>query len=1226
MININVQGASEKKKQQRIRAFLLDTHSDLLFATETKKSQRAVSPHWTVVSTDDHNGGAAIFHNKRSQLECTGQGSAGLNSAALLTSHPASDQKILWVVTYVPCSGPTRRTSLQDLRSLIEEQVQLAPPGTQIVLTGDFNHANESNELNSICESFGLAQHPEAFLPTFFPHSGQPSCLDTFFVPCDWITEHSAHVDRILWPHSDHLATSLSYEPANTKARGQPWRLNTSLLKDERWRDMIEDIFKTHLYTLNNPATSFPQLNEAWSAIKADIKETTQTHCAYLARRNAMRHEDLLNRHEALIALPYSPDVYTEIQEIKATLRKDEEAKAEGAAIRARVHWRLEFEQCTRFFFGLERTRQQGKRISFEGLTAQQTEKLCVEEFSREFTAAPFNSAAAEELMAHGGVHKVPNALSRALSIPISSEELYEAAKESGRRKSPGEDGIPVEFWYSFWNHAGPWIYLLLTKAIEGNQTPSAWSKGLIRLIPKKKGVIPKSTGDLRPITLLDADYKICARAIGSRLAQAAKHICSPAQRAFIPERDIRRNIILTQSLLRRHQHHPGAALLVDFAKAYNRIDYSYLERVLQGSNLPPYMLRCVRQATRGFSLAIIKHDGVTDPFPRQRGVGQGCPAAAVLFAIAIEPLSRALQALLTGLKVGLPPAQAAKCSLCADDLTAYVAHRTDLNTAISILQLYCQASSSSVNWGKSELICLGDWIEHPPPLAVPLKTATEAILLGVPVAINPCRHPWRTKTEKMKHRAEAWAHWRISLKGRALLAQQVIVSCMRYHASVCPVPTADIAELDRLVAQFMWRFKKWHPTNTLVLARKWGTGGLSAPHVQSIVDAHHLRFLVQARAAPEEDWSQALMADIEQECYPYTSIANTVKYKRLLRGRTLAEDILVALKQHGDPAINTAPAAASQVFAPDDWARNDKLSLFGQVAAVAEHRNVLSAFVICQIPLSKNEWAGLSPPLDTATFRWVPCNLLHHVNIATEAGINHITGRPDQPNALATPQIGPSATVSELTHLLINRHAKKASSRLELVFPAHTDTATLWAHIKLVQHPLARSMLWRVTWAAVWLPPFTRGSTPLKSTCRCGNKSPSIQHVLLECTQLPRWTIARSLLAFVRPPACLLHLCLGPAQPPHPVPTHDIITIFAWIRWCTFWAPPPASESDTEFGHRYSARFLYTVNTEAASEVLRLARIAEYDARMLRPNSKLNQWLTAQKTISAAIALFKTQ
>ena len=84
------------------------------------------------------------------------------------------------------------------------------------------------------------------------------------------------------------------------------------------------------------------------------------------------------------------------------------------------------------------------------------------------------------------------------------------------------------------------------------------------------------------------------------------------------------------------------------------------------------------------------------EPFSRERGVGQGCPLAPLLFALAIEPLSRMLKQTMSGMHIDRIHVQQdtthTVVAMCADDTTIFadglddIAHRTRTSTSFEVV------------------------------------------------------------------------------------------------------------------------------------------------------------------------------------------------------------------------------------------------------------------------------------------------------------------------------------------------------------------------------------------------------------------------------------------------------------------------------------------------------------------------------------------------------------
>ena len=126
--------------------------------------------------------------------------------------------------------------------------------------------------------------------------------------------------------------------------------------------------------------------------------------------------------------------------------------------------------------------------------------------------------------------------------------------------------------------------------------------------------------------------------------------LCLASQCAFIASRDIRNNIVLVNSLIDANTD--GVIMMLDWAKAYDSVDHGHVENVVFCMGCDGIGLQRLMSTAKGFTLRVIGSQSVSEPFSRERGVGQGCPLAPLLFALAIEPLSRMLKQTMTGMQI----------------------------------------------------------------------------------------------------------------------------------------------------------------------------------------------------------------------------------------------------------------------------------------------------------------------------------------------------------------------------------------------------------------------------------------------------------------------------------------------------------------------------------------------------------------------------------------------
>ena len=73
---------------------------------------------------------------------------------------------------------------------------------------------------------------------------------------------------------------------------------------------------------------------------------------------------------------------------------------------------------------------------------------------------------------------------------------------------------------------------------------PASLLQGRITLLYKGKGADRESPASYRPITLLNTDYKLAARALASRLGPLLNHVVDATQTGFLPKRWVGDNVL----------------------------------------------------------------------------------------------------------------------------------------------------------------------------------------------------------------------------------------------------------------------------------------------------------------------------------------------------------------------------------------------------------------------------------------------------------------------------------------------------------------------------------------------------------------------------------------------------------------------------------------------------------------------------------------------------------
>ena len=162
--------------------------------------------------------------------------------------------------------------------------------------------------------------------------------------------------------------------------------------------------------------------------------------------------------------------------------------------------------------------------------------------------------------------------------------------------KSPGTDGLPCEFYKVFWNDVAEILINSFNYSYETGKISISQRKGIIKLIPKKDANL-NSIKNLRPLTLLNCDYKVAAKAIASRIKMVLPKLVSDDQTGFIRNRFIGENIRLIDSVIKytKAKNTPGLLLFLDFEKAFDTLEWPFIRKTFEHFGFGPSLLNWLK-------------------------------------------------------------------------------------------------------------------------------------------------------------------------------------------------------------------------------------------------------------------------------------------------------------------------------------------------------------------------------------------------------------------------------------------------------------------------------------------------------------------------------------------------------------------------------------------------------------------------------------------------------
>jgi hypothetical protein len=382
---------------------------------------------------------------------------------------------------------------------------------------------------------------------------------------------------------------------------------------------------------------------------------------------------------------------------------------------RSRVDWLREGDRNTAFFHARASTRRRSNKINClikkDGTRCE--DKKEIKTMARDFYMNLFLSEpnVNVEVILDAISTKVDQSTNEELCKPYTDEEIKEALFQMGPTKAPGPDGFPALFYQRHWDLLQKEICQAVRSFLMGGLIPEGLCDTTIVLIPKVSK--PEHLANFRPVSLCNVIYKIASKVLANRLKSFLSEIVSEEQSAFVPGRLITDNVLIAYECLhtikRQQSKKPFFALKIDMLKAYDRVEWDYLRRVLQKLGFHESWISSVMRCVSSVRYAIRINGELTETFYPTRGLRQGDPISPYLFLLCAEGLSCLLkkkekEGSLKGIRNGITGPPVSHLLFADESIFFTRGDVKSVSTLKSVLQHYSEGSGQRVNLQKSSI------------------------------------------------------------------------------------------------------------------------------------------------------------------------------------------------------------------------------------------------------------------------------------------------------------------------------------------------------------------------------------------------------------------------------------------------------------------------------------------------------------------------------------------
>ena len=769
LMTLNVNGIRAYDKRKRIVSRFIYSITapspDIFFLQETH-SDKNIEKEWArdfkyrLYFNHDSASAGGLLIGIRKGIDCQIKKKVLLPFAMIMHCSIAGADYLLINVYLHPSKGylGNCESVINTLQELYVVYSQFNVP--RLIMGGDFNmvldgkldcislkdHYHRSSSISKafseFCEETGLSDvwrtvHPDSRKYTHFSTkaAGSASRLDYIFVS-DLMLNYldSTHIGTLFI--TDHCPVYSEFL-LNRNPKGIPFfRFPDYLLNDEQFKKdytaHMEDFIKNNVMDVTPNAR--PRDGIIWDTMKAVTRGFTISRMAF-DRKKGKIDPELIRR---VTDLETKRDCCEDLQDFvdaakEASLARDEldkllQAKEQNNAHKASFNYYAYSDTCSKYFFRKIKGIPGALRHMFDTVqqrdvyTDEEILDICKTFYSNLYTRPSPSFVGLSnffDCIPESG--RLSDTDRQDLSEDIDLSELTASLHKMKKNSSPGFDGLTVSFYRTFWPLLGKWVLSSINDAFSEGQFTTDQRRGIIKLLPKRNKP-PNRVANLRPISILNVDFKLLTKLLAVRMRDVMPSIIQPDQNGFIKHRYLGNNVLDIYSLMEVARNMEDAEDLVFFSvdiyKAFDSVSHCYLHTVMKELGFPPSFMRWVSVTQANVELRVANNNHLSDPIFPSCGVAQGCPLSPYLFLLVIESLANFIRAdaQIDGFRFGV---HEKKICLVADDtLIALKGSAKAFHRLKETLNHFHHVSGLSVNYEKSAVIYFS--CEPPPWLKSP--------------------------------------------------------------------------------------------------------------------------------------------------------------------------------------------------------------------------------------------------------------------------------------------------------------------------------------------------------------------------------------------------------------------------------------------------------------------------------------------------------------------------
>ena len=401
--------------------------------------------------------------------------------------------------------------------------------------------------------------------------------------------------------------------------------------------------------------------------------------------------------------------------------------------------------------------------------------------------------------------------------------------------KVPRLDGLTEEFYRKFWKIIAPELMSMFQYSYDQGILLESVHQGLISLLPKKN----KDTHyvkNMRPLTLLNNDYKILAKALDNRLREVLPSLINHDQTGFIKGLKISHNVRKSLDIMdfAVKENIPMLILSIDMEKCFNRLEHKVILETLKYFNFGPNFINWISIIYNDFHTCTQNFGFLSEFWVKGQCLNQGRPLSPGLYVLTAEIMANKLRLndKIKGIKVnGIEYL----IYQFADDIDMYLSFKQEtLTETFNVLSGIESSTGLLISYEKTTLYRTGSLAKSNAKLITPIKVNwSNDYINTLGINLYTCKDARDQNIleviDKMKVVSNMWIYRSMSLMGKVTVINSLMASLFVYKFQVLPVIKESIVKLvEDEIIKFLWCGKRQKiPLPTLQLNKSDGGLGL---------------------------------------------------------------------------------------------------------------------------------------------------------------------------------------------------------------------------------------------------------------------------------------------------------------------------------------------------------------------------------------------------------------